>query len=251
MAIGFAALGTKATSGTTALSIAYPASVGAGNLVIASRVVWLSTATTANEAGWTPGPELAGGTGSTADNHATKVRLDYKEAVGGETGSVIFDQSGSAFGGAGIMCRFTKAAGTTWDVLAVTGDDATHGANRSVTSSGTVSLAPGDMVVALAAVDTDVSTTISPSTMTATGITFGACNRQTSGLGSASDVHGNVELFQSAVTAGSGTQALTLAFTTATLQCGPVAFLRLREVAAPKAPPPYQPVRRMLPYLVR
>ena len=38
-------------------------------------------------------------------------------------------------------------------------------------------------------------------------------------------------MFDALVTAGTDTQAVTLAFTTATSQCGPAAVVRLREVA--------------------
>jgi hypothetical protein len=252
VAIAFGTLGTKAITGTTAVSIAYPASSAAGDLLIATRVVWLAVNSSASdEPGWVSAVDQIGGTGAAADIHDNRVHVDYKEAAGGEAGSVVFDQTVNANGVVGIMCRFTKGAGTVWDVAVASGTDDTHAANRSVTSTGTVSLAAGDMVVALVASDTDASLTITSPAITASGITFGTTNRQTSGLGSVQGNDGNVELFHALVTAGSGTQALSLNFTTATSQCGPVAFLRLREATPATAPPTYQPVRRMQPYLVR
>jgi hypothetical protein len=228
--IGFGAVGTKASGGST-INTGYPASVGAGDLLLACRNAYdLVTTVCSDEAGWTPSGDLYGGANNGAtDDHGSRVRVDYREAAGGETGSVVFDQTGAVNGGICCMARYTKTA-ASWDtVQSTTGDDATHGANRSVTASGTLDLAPGDMVVAVVAVDTDSALTVTSPAITASGITFGTTNRRASAGGTTTGRDGNVEVFDAVVTSGSGTVAPSLAFTTATSQCGPAAFIRLRE----------------------
>jgi hypothetical protein len=226
-------IGTKVVAGTTTVVLGYPAGVAADQIALACRVGWENAVTFSDEAGWTNTASLAGGTGTAADAHTTTVRVDRKELVGSESGTVTFDQTGSAQAGvAGVMVTYQLGdTSNTWDVATSTGDDATHGANRSVTGSSSIPLAVGDVVVAVAAVDTDASLTITSPAITASGITFGATTRLTSGAGSGQGDDGNVEVFEAKVTAGSGTVAPTLAFTTATSQCGPVAFVRLRAVA--------------------
>ena len=237
MAVAFGAIGAKSAGGTTTIDVPHPASVGAGDLLIAGRVLYqVAGISAADEAGWTAGAELRGGTGTSADAHATMAATDYKEAAGGETGNVTFDQTGTVAGCLGIMARYTKGSGT-WDVTSASGDDATHAADRSVTTSTNMDLAPGDVLVAVVAVDTDAALTITSPTFTASGITFGTVNRRTSGAGVITGNDGNVELFDVDVSSGTATAAVTFAFTTVTTQCGPASFLRLREVAAPAAPP--------------
>lgn len=236
MAVAFGAIGAKSAGGTTTISVAHPASVGAGDLLVAGRCLYQVAGIAAtDESGWTAGGKLRGGTGTSADNHATMAAADYKEAAGGETGSVTFDQGGTVAGALGLMARYTKGSGV-WEVAAATGDDATHAADRSVTSSTTLALAPGDVLVAIAAVDTDAALTITSPTFTASGITFGTVNRRTSGAGVLTGNDGNIEVFDVAVSTGTATVAVTFAFTTATTQCGPVSFLRLRETTPTQQP---------------
>ena len=231
MAVAFGAIGAKSAGGTTTVDIPHPASVGAGNLLVAGRNLWNApSGAFSAETGWTAGGELAGGTGTAADTHTCEIRADYREAAGGETGNVTFDQTGPPGGVIGVMARYTKGSGS-WNIATAVGDDATHAADRSATSSTNLSLAPGDVLVAIAAVDTDAALTITSPTFTASGITFGTVNRRTSGAGVTTGNDGNLELFDVAVSTGTATVAVTLSFTTATTQCGPVSFIRLRETS--------------------
>lgn len=229
--VGHVATGTKAGTGTSTQALAYPAGVSAGRLAIACRNAWQNAVTTASESGWLNHTDLLGGLvgTNTTDSHQGRVAVDTRELDGSESGSVTFDQGGTANGVIGLIMLYEKLAGATWDVAVVTGDDATHAANRSAAASGSVSLQPGDVVVVVAAVDTDTSlATFSGPAITASGITFGTTTRRTSGAGVGTGNDGNIEVFDATVTAGTGTTAPTLAFTTGTSQCGPVAFLRLR-----------------------
>jgi hypothetical protein len=107
-------------------------------------------------------------------------------------------------------------------------------------------LQPGDMLIAIAAIDTDAALTISANTFTASGITFGTVNRRTSGAGSTTGNDGNIELWDALVTAGTADVPITFAFTTATTQCGAVAILRLREISPVASFPQSHPGRRVM-----
>ena len=236
--ISHVALGVKAGTGTTTVSVAHPAGTANHQVLLAGRCAWEPTVTFADESGWTASGSLSGGTGTATDAHQTAIRVDRKELSASDAGPTVFDQTVSAQGGvAAVMASYQKASTTaTWGFATATGDDATHAANRSVTASSTMGLAVGDIVTAWVAVDTDASMTITSPAITATNVTFGATTRRTSGVGSGTGDDGNIELFDAEVTALSSgteqTQAPVLDFTTATTQCGPVAFVRLRAVPA-------------------
>jgi hypothetical protein len=234
--IAFGAIGTKSAGGTSTISVAYPTGITAGQFLLTARCSW-RTAAECNpqaETGWTAGAGIEGGTGT--DDHTSIARSDYATATGSESGSVTFDQAGTLpanSGALGQMLRYTPAgSGTVWSVATATGNDNAHGADRTVNASSSIAFAPGDMLIAIAAVDTDAALTITSPALTASGITFGTTTRRTSGAGVTTGTDGNVEVFDALVTAGTGTVAPTLAFTTATTQCGPVSFIRIRETAA-------------------
>jgi hypothetical protein len=244
--VQFGAIGAKTITGTTTVSIAHPTGTAADNILLAGRVGWYSDIALSDEAGWTNTIRQAGGNnGAVADNHTTEVGVDRKEISGADAGPTVFDQVGGTQPGiVGIMARYVKLAGYTWDVAAAAGTDDTHGANRSVTASTSIALAVGDVVVAVAAVGTDASLTITAPAITASGITFGATTQRAPvSAGSIQGHDGNIYWFDATVTAGSGTVAPVLAFTTATSQSGPVGFVRLRAVAPAARPiiPTMQP----------
>lgn len=239
MTISFVNLSTKAVGSTTVV-VNYPATPAAGNMFLAVRNAYSDgTMTCADEGGWTSCGDRAGGTGVTTDNHQTKIRGDYKQATGSESGSVTFDQTFTGGGASTIatMLQYTKDAAATWDIAFANGDDNSHGANRSVTTSTSVSMAPGDWLVAEVATDTDTDLAGPPTaTFSATGITFGTPVRRTSGAGTTQGLDANVEVWDVPVTSGTATGAVTFTMTTSTNQCGPVNIVRLREVfAAPTA----------------
>jgi hypothetical protein len=233
--VAHVATGTKSAGSATATSIAYPGSIAAGQMILAFRSGWRSDITMADESGWTNTLELGGGTGTAIDAHTTKIRCDRREATGSESGSVTFDQSGSTNPGClGIMVSYAKAPSTaTWDVATATGDDAAHGANRSVTASSALSFQPGDVLVIGVATDTDANlASFGTLAVSASGITFSTPARRSpasAGVGTGDD--GNVEVFEATVTAGSGTVAPTVSFNTTTNQCGPAGFVRLRALS--------------------
>lgn len=254
MTIAFGTIGAKSAGGTTTLSIAYPASIAAGDMAVACRCIWPDTATATDEAGWTAGGDGGGGTGSSVDAHTTRARIDTMQLVGSESGSVTFDQAGSPDGGVGIMLRYTKAAGSIWQVIVPSptsiGNDTSHGTNRSTNSTSSVAIKPGDMIIACVAVDTDSALSPTSPIITVGGSQtgVGTKNRRTSGAGVTTGNDGNVEVYDAPYTGAEQTGALAFAFTEATSQCGPVAFIVLREIGAP---PIRHPAMRLLPILGR
>jgi hypothetical protein len=226
------ATGAKSAGGVATISVPLPTPTAGGVMCLAGRSMWISPVALA-EKGWTHTADLAGGQFTAAvDDHLSRIRVDRRELRGTELGSVVFDQSSTSGddGALGIMVAYSRT-GAGWDVVAGTGSDNTHGTNRSALCSTSFPLAPGDVVVALVAVDTDTDLAgFAAPAITAPGITFGATTRRTSGAGVTTGMDGNIEVLDATVTAGTATAAPTLAFTTTTPQCGPVAFVRLREI---------------------
>lgn len=243
MTIAFGAIGTKAGGGNA--TTAYPSGVSAGDMAIGATAYWSSGVLPTDVSGWTR-TNIEGGTGSSVDAHISMARGDYKELTGSESGNVTFTATGIG-GCLACIARYTKTA-ASWDTVATTtADDNTHGANRSTSGAGSISWQVGDMCVVVVATDTDTALTITSPAITATNVTFGTTTRQTSGAGNTTGQDGNVEVFDALVTgtSGSPTTAPSLSFTTATSQCGPVVFIRLRElaVADPTPRPIYTPNR--------
>ena len=240
----FTAIGAKTITGTTTVSIAHPTGTAADQVLLAGRCGWYSDIALSDEAGWTNTVRQAGGfNGAAIDTHTTEVGVDRKEITGADAGPTVFDQVGGTQAGiVGIMASYTKLAGYTWDFATSAGTDDTHGANRSVTGSSSIALDVGDVVAAVVAVDTDASLTITAPAITASGITFGTTNaRAPVSAGSIQGHDGNIYWFDATVTAGAGTAAPVLNFTTATSQCGPVGFVRLRATAPAAAGPAIVP----------
>lgn len=231
MAVSLVAVGAKSAGGTTTVSIASPAGTAAGQQLLAFRAAWVSGVSFTDETDWTSLGSLAGGTGSSADAHTGAIRGDRRLLSGSLAGPTVFDQtfSGGGSGCLGIMLSYENDGGT-WDIVSATGDDSSHGTNRSITASSSIDLAPGDVVVVAVEVDTDTSlASFANQAITASGITFGSTTRHTSGAGVGTGSDGNIEVFEATVSSGSGTVAPTLTFDTTTNQCGPGLFVRLRE----------------------
>jgi hypothetical protein len=233
MTISFGAIGAKSAGGTTSVNVDYPTGISAGHALVLADCGWPAAAGVNAITNWTVG-QTTGGTGSSADAHDTTLALFYKTtgATGSESGTLAVGRGGTPNGQLGVMARYTSTGGFTFGSFELAGGaDNTHGADRSITTSVNLTLAVGDVLVAGVAMDTDAALTITSPTFTASGITFGSVTaRTTVGAGGvATGNDGNVEIFDAAVTAGSGTVAVTFAFTCATSQCGGVRIVKLRE----------------------
>lgn len=230
MAISHFGTGAKSAGGTTTVSVGRPGGESAGDLTICGRVGWLDTITFTNESGWTNGGSLSGGINSANDDHTTAVRADYQEIVGGEGTPVVFDQGGTISGCVGNMVSYRKTGGA-WETPVVrSGNDNTHAGNRSIASSATMPLQPGDMLVAIVAYDTDAFAASPTYAFSASGITFGTLTRRTGDAGVTTGSDGNIQICDALVSSGSGDVTVTLTITQVTAQCGPALFVRLREI---------------------
>lgn len=227
MTVAFGAIGAKSAGGTTTTNVDHPASVGAGDLEILGDVGWLSAAGVNAISGWTVA-QRAGGTGTAVDAHTTTVAAFYKQAAGGETGTVAVGRGGTPTGQLGVMCRYTPSTGAWDSIVQASGTDNTHGTNRSISTTTKVPLAPGDMLNLAWAVDTDTSLTVSCG-VSAPGITFSTPVRRTTGAGVTTGEDGNVEVFDTTVLTGTATVTVTATLTTATSQCGGCVITRMRE----------------------
>lgn len=239
MGIAFRAAGTKTNGSGSVVSPPLPtrdvSTIGEGDIMVACRAGWSTAVDHLDETGWTAQGELEGGVGSSADAHVTEARGDTRVAQSGD-GTPAFDAGGTVGGLIAIVLGYMKSSPrSTWSVATTTADDNTHAANRSTSGAGSISWQVGDVVIAIAAVDTDAALTITAQSFTATNVTFGTATRRTPATaGSTAGQDGNIEVFDAIVTGvvGTPTTAPSLSFTTVTAQCGPVTFIRLREVAA-------------------
>jgi len=223
--------GAKTAGGTGAITVTYNG-VAAGRLALLGRYAWNDTATFTGESGFTLVDELTGGTGTSVDSHTGRTRVDSRELDGSESGTFTPNQGGTVSGAIGVMPVYETDG--TWDTIAsATGTDNTHGTGRSVTASSSISFQPGDVLVCFIGVDTDAATAWTAQTLAASGITFGGGtvtvhDSTTGGVLTGND--GNIMVLEATVTAGSGTVAPTLTMTGGPSQCGPVVFVRLRDV---------------------
>lgn len=235
VAVTHIASGSRSAGGTTTVAPAYPSGVAAGRLAIASRVIKPSTATGTAESGWTQRVSQTGGTGTQGiDTGPSRVVVDTRLLDGSESGSVTFDNASSPDSSHGII-QIYSATGT-FDIVTTTGDDASHGTGRNATG-GAIALAPGDVLVAILASDTDTSTAFTgvSTAISAPGITFGTTSQRLPAGGVATGQDCGLHVYEATVSSGTATAAPSIALTGGPSNCGPVAFLRLRAVAIPGA----------------
>ena len=235
MAVSHVATGARTTgnAGTTTTAVARPATGNtAGSITICGRTIKPETATGTAEAGWTQTANATGGTGTSgADTGPTRVVADYQVLAGGESGSVTFDQSGTTNSVASCMITYNQA-GSGFEVVSTTGADNTHANGRTAAGSA-ISLQAGDVIVAFVASCSDNATAYTSPAFTATGMTFTTTERLAAGGVSQGNDCG-IAIFEGTITAGAqASVAPTLTLSGGTLNCGPVAFVRLREIAAP------------------
>lgn len=237
MSVTWGAAGTAA-SGTTSCTPAYPTGISALTSKILCAVTGRSnTADTAftMPAGWTKigSSELEGGTGTWGvDTGTRRVTFFQKDTtVGDETGTVTVSLAGTANNTLrATIFRVEVTSGYGIEYEATTGADTTNGTGFSATG-GSIGFAPGDLLAILVAQNID-SATQSAQSITASGVTFGTrTNRASTAVTNGND-HRHI-LDTVPVSSGTATAAPTYAYTISASGSGPVAFLRMREIAPP------------------
>lgn len=237
MAVTWGAAGTAA-SGTTSCTPAYPTGVSALTSKILCAVTGRSnTADTAftMPAGWTKigSSELESGTGTWGVGTGTRrVTFFRKDAtVGDETGTVTVSLTGTTANTLrATIFRVEVTSGYGIEYEATTGADTTNGTGFSATG-GSIDFAPGDLLAILVAQNID-SGTQSAKAIAASGVTFGTRTNRASAAVTNGNDHRHI-LDTVPVSSGTATAAPTYAYTISAAGSGPVAFLRMREVAPP------------------
>lgn len=226
VATGARGAGANGTGGNAPAD--YPSGVAAGRLAVACIV--RKPETVSATAVWTQQIVATGGTGTTGvDVGPTKIDLQTKVLDGTESGTVNFPLGASPFTSAGIANISIYQCAGDWLLATSAGDDTTHGTGRSATGTTSIALAPGDVVVAFVGSDTDATTAWTSPAITASGITFGATTERLApgGTNTGNDV--GFSIHEATVSSGSGTAAPAISLSSGPSNCGPVAFLRLRE----------------------
>ena len=234
-AVAFGTSGAVAT-GSTSLSVPYPASIAAGDLLVLAVGNKYPANAPTTPAGWTlvTNAQAIGGLG-TAGNDRGQIyaTVFVKQAVGTESGNLTVSVTG-ANTSMGRIFRYTKAAGAAWDYAATNGSDATAGTDWSVTGATDPGITSGDVVVVVSSANGNVVTSWAAETVSATGATFTThTERQDSSSNTGNDML--LVVSDHTVTAGTASAAPVFTMTgtgspSANSPTGPSVFLRLREV---------------------
>lgn len=245
--VDYGAVGTEADSAGDP-SPSYPAGGSALSeyiLVTASKPSTANGGTLADPSGWTRRGENSGatdgdtggyGSGLAADTGNMNLYLLTKDSVDGtEPGTALGAVNHSGQNNAtATLVRLDKSEAGSVSWAAATGKDTSAG-NVSVTT-GTIDLAPGDVLVWAMAIPTDVTTPaqFSAHAISATGITFDTVSEVQEGDATSGNDQGSF-IARTKVLTGSGTVACTITATaggTTTNVRGPLVLLRARPEAA-------------------
>lgn len=228
MAVAFGTIGTAA-NGSTTVAPSYPASIAAGDYLVCV----VTSGATNSETPTTPGGWTLLATGASTDGAfgvdtgPRRVTAFGKVATGAESGTLsVSITNGNTCRGS--ILRFTKTSYAGWAVVGQGANDSTSGTGFSATTAA-IDWAVGDCAVIGVGQRVD-SATLSGQTFTATGITFGTRTNQRTDAVTTGNDHRHVIDTVAAVTAGSGSQAATYAYTASAAVSGGLVVVRLREV---------------------
>lgn len=203
------AFGTLSSSddGTTQLLIPYPASISAGDLLVACVVNKYPTnaPTDPSEFALPSNARGEGGSGSAGVDTGTVYASVYvKVAEGDESGNLTVDiTSGNA--GLGYIARYTKTGGT-WSYAATNGADNTaSGTTWVATGAGDPGVQSGDILIACTGQNSN-DYAHSAHSFTQTGITFGSATERGE-IGSTQGDDLRVIVADAAATAGTSSAA--------------------------------------------
>ncbi len=229
MAIAIGSQGTV-VAGTTSVALTLPASIAAGDLLIAAVVTKYPPNNPPEPTGWNLQGNTSGGTGAAgADSGTVDVRWFYRVADGTESGTVTFTNA-SANAMIGRIFRMTKAAAKNWGIISGVGAQNTATVNWSVATTLT-DVTTNDHVFAVAGVNGN-TTSYSAEAITATGITSTDAERTDQGSANGDDLH--LVMSNHIITAGPASTnvvyAMTAAGSSGNTPAGAVVLIRLREV---------------------
>ncbi len=234
MAIAFGTAGAVA-NGTTSLSVAYPTSIAAGDLLVLYVINKYPTNNPSTPAGWVlpTNGQGNGGNGSAGVSSGNVYSTIYvRIADGTETGNlaVTITSGNSALG---KISRFTKSSTKSWEWACANGAFNTgNSASWSATMGTDPGIAANDYLNVLSG--TNVAAPVfSLEAIAATGCTFGALTeRNDTQTSNGDDCH--IVITEHPVSTGPSTAAAVYTMTaSATVTNGPAGasvLLRLREV---------------------
>lgn len=241
MAIAFGTASASAATGSTSLSVAYPASIAAGDLLLLFVCNKYPTNGPSTPSGWstlTDGQGSGGAGASGIDTGSTYCTVFYRIADGSESGNVsVTITSGNS--AVGVINRYTKAADKDWALAACQGAD-TAGGSTTYTFTGNVDpgLTAADFVVAAAAINSDTYT-YSAQGITATGISAWGTVTERWDAGTTTGQDCKIVVSDHPVTTGTSSEApvftMTASGSATNSPAGAGVMVRLREVDPPAA----------------
>jgi hypothetical protein len=145
----FGTIGTQQQGTTAAPSVAVPASVASGDLIVVSMFVDSTATVSAMPTGFAHAPDspVAIGAGATSGKHSLNVM--WKRATGADSGTYAFTVSSSVYcNGAAIRYTGAVSSGSPWDVTNSAHQDNT---GFSTTPAVTVTTTGTDRLLVFAA----------------------------------------------------------------------------------------------------
>lgn len=231
MSISYFGSGALAQAGAS-ITPAYPVSTVAGQLAVLVVVSGSSAESTpSTPSGWTLAATLSGGGGTWGSGTGPR-RLTYfvRVLAGGDTAPTTAIPSGAGSVIAGQIHVLARNAGTGWRWAATTGADTSSGTGFSAAGADALTWATGDTVVLGYAIPSGTAS-LTAEAASASGITFGTVTERTDTNLTTGNL-ARVGVATQAVTAGTGTQAPTVAATLAAASTGVAGVLRVREATA-------------------
>jgi MSHA biogenesis protein MshQ len=227
--------GVGATAdGTTSLSVDYPASIAAGEMLLLFIGSKFNTSSHSPPGDWNPLDADAAGVGNEfgSDSGTVVASVYWKIADGTETGSITVGVTSGNVAQA-FICRYNRTAGSGWDLAATTARWTTDNTNPiSVTFDDNPGMTAGDVVAIFAALNANLPSNISVTTLAATGATvFSPLQRRFTATGTGGDML--VSLYDYEITAGPSSAAPTWQATKNSNAGGegPILLVRLREAS--------------------
>lgn len=231
MTISYVAVGALSQS-TATVTPAYPAGATAGRLALLQVVSGHpSDSIPSTPSGWTLVHSFSGG-GGVFGSGAGPRRITWFARV--LIGSDIAPTTTLATGTGEVLAArihvLSRSAGTGWRWAASSSEDTSSGTGFSVAATAALTWAVGDFALVGYALPVGTAA-LSAEAVTATGITFGTVTERADDQVTSGNA-GRLAAATASVTAGTGTQAPTLAATASTATTGVASVLRIREATA-------------------
>lgn len=230
MAIGFRATGAWVAT-TANITVAIPAGTVAGDLMVMFYGTKpFNDVPTINQS-WNNGGAATNGTvAAGTDVGSMQARIFWKIHTGTETNPTVTNATNNV--SSAVIVSFSKDPAKNWELVFRGGGDATAGTGFSVTTPS-LALATNDWVASFIATRSDAGS-VGVFTTTATGITFGAfVSQPAAGFTTISGGDMAARSGYNTITAGTGTEAITVAATLGAAHTGSMYLVRMREVDPP------------------